>query len=377
MSKPKIITSVINNYDNDQRVQKVTQSLQKFGFDVQVVATTLRGKPKSEFNYPVSILNLKNQSGLKLYFEFNWKLFWKLLKITKKENILLANDVDALLPNYLVSKIKGTKLVFDSHEIFSELPSLTDRKLKKKVWKSIESYIVPKLKHFYTVSDGYAKWFDEEYNNKPKVVRNVPILQSTDTLDFEVKLPKILPNQKVIIYQGVLNFSRGIGKMIEAMLYLDNVQFWIVGNGPQKQEFEKLSTDLNVDDKVKFIGNVHPSELKKITQQADLGLSLEEDFGISYRFALPNKIFDYIHAGIPILGTYLPEIKQTVDKHKIGKTIQSHDPKHIALMIKEMLEEGKTPYKQNLIEAAKIFNWEHEEKILKEIFEPFLKNNNY
>lgn len=375
MPNPKIITSVINNYEGDQRVQKVCQSLQKFGFDIQVIATTLRGEPSLNFPYPVDVLKIKNQHGMNLYLEFNWKLFWKLVKITKKEDILLANDLDALLPNYFVSKIKGVKLVFDSHEIFSELPSLSDRKFKKKLWKTMESYIVPKLKYFYTVSDGYADWFEKEYKIRPEIIRNVPNVASNQELILEINLPENPNQHKILIYQGVLNFSRGIDKMIEAMQYIENTQLWIVGKGPKKEEFEKLTSNLNLKDKVKFIGNVTPSQLKLITKKADLGLSLEEDFGISYRYALPNKLFDYTHAGIPVLGTFLPEIKNTIQKYGIGKTIENHDPKHIAEKMNELLAEGKSPYTENLQKASEVFNWSHEEKKLEQIFKPFLKTN--
>lgn len=375
MPKPKIITSVINNFEGDQRVQKVCQSLQKFGFDIQVIATTLRGEPYLNFPYAVDVLKIKNQYGMYLYLEFNWKLFWKLLKITKKDDILLANDLDALLPNYLVSKIKGAELVFDSHEIFSELPSLSGRKLKKKLWKILENYIVPKLKHFYTVSEGYADWFENEYKIRPEIIRNVPLVSSNQELKLEINLPENPNQHTILIYQGVLNFSRGIDKMIEAMNYIENTQLWIVGKGPKKEAFEKLTSELNLNHKVKFIGNVIPSQLKLITKKADLGLSLEEDYGISYRYALPNKLFDYIHAGIPVLGTYLPEIKNTIEKYGIGKIIENHDPKHIAKKINELKAEGKSVYTENLQKASQVFNWSHEEKKLEQIFKPFLKTN--
>lgn len=371
MKKPKIITSVINNYQGDQRVQKVCNSLLKFGFEVEVVATDLREKPKLNFPYPVHILHLSRQSGIKMYLYFNWKLFHKLLKITKKEDILLANDLDALLPNYLVHKIKGSQLVFDSHEIFSEVPTLYNRPFRKKIWKALEGFIVPKIKHFYTVSDGYADWFEKEYQIRPEIIMNVPVVQSVSDEELKVQLPEIQVGEKILIYQGVLNFSRGIDKMIEAMQFVENAQFWILGFGPKKAEFEALTSRLNLNDKVKFIGQVSPSQLKLITPKADLGLSLEEDYGISYRYALPNKIFDYTHAGIPILGTNLPEIKNTIENYSIGKIIQNHEPQHIAELIQEMLEEGKSPYAENLKKAAEVLNWENEEKKLEKIYSVF------
>ena len=159
--------------------------------------------------------------------------------------------------------------------------------------------------------------------------------------------------------------------MIEAMQFLENTQLWIIGIGPKKAEFEALTEKLNLHSKVKFIGQVSPNQLKLITPKADLGLSLEEDYGISYRYAMPNKIFDYTHAGVPILGTHLPEIKATIENFGLGKTIENHEPKHIAERIKTMLEEGKSPYTENLKRAAEVFNWNHEEKKLEQIYSVF------
>lgn len=370
MKKRKIITSVINNYQGDQRVQKVCQSLMKFGFEVEVIATNLRGKPELKFPYPVHVLSLSAQSSMKMYLDFNWKLFRKLLKITKKEDILLANDLDALLPNYLVSKIKGSELVFDSHEIFSEAPTLYNRPFRKKIWKTLEKWMLPNVKHFYTVSDGYADWFEREYKIRPEIIMNVPVVKPA-TESLTVRLPEVIPQEKIIIYQGAINFSRGIDKMIAAMQFVENAHLWIIGSGPKKMEFEALTSKLNLNEKVKFIGHVSPSQLKIITPKADLGLSLEEDFGISYRYALPNKIFDYTHACIPVLGTNLPEIKNTIEKFGIGKTIENHDPQHIAEMIRKMLKEGKSPYTDNLKKAAEVFNWKNEETKLKKIYSSF------
>src|SRR5690606_9219498 len=190
---------------------------------------------------------------------------------------------------------------------------------------------IPKIKHFYTVSDGYADWFENEYKIRPEVIRNVPVVHSFHhSEELKIRLPERNSGEKVLLYQGDINFSRGIDKMIEAMNFVENAKLWIVGKGPKKEEFEELTQKLNLTDKVKFIGSVTPAQLKLITPKADLGLSLEEDYGISYRYALPNKIFDYTHAGIPILGTNLPEIKNTIEQFQIGKIIQNHEPKHIA-----------------------------------------------
>lgn len=371
MAESRIISSVINNYLGDQRVQKQIRSLQKFGFETEVIATDLRGNPKLNFDYPVQIIRLSNQDGMRMYLEFNRKLFIRLMKTVKKGDVLIANDVDSLLPNYLVSKIKKVPIVFDSHEIFSELPSLTGRKLRKKIWKILESSLVPKMKYFYTVSEGYADWFENEYGNRPEIIMNVPQIQTETHHLLDIELPKTKENEKILIYQGAINISRGIDKMILAMEQIENAQLWIIGNGPKKEDYQKLTSEKKLDSKVRFIGAVSPDQLKLITPKADLGFSLEEDLGISYRYALPNKIFDYIHAGVPVLGTNLPDIKRTIENHKIGRTISDHTPGHIAKIANEMLAEGKEIYFENLKKATLVFNWANEEKKLEKIFSVF------
>jgi len=371
MAESRIISSVINNYLGDQRVQKQIRSLQKFGFETEVIATDLRGNPKLNFDYPVQIIRLSNQDGMRMYLEFNRKLFIRLMKTVKKGDVLIANDVDSLLPNYLVSKIKKVPIVFDSHEIFSELPSLTGRKFRKKIWKMLESSLVPKMKYFYTVSEGYADWFENEYGNRPEIIMNVPQIQTETHHLLDIELPKTKENEKILIYQGAINISRGIDKMILAMEQIENAQLWIIGNGPKKEDYQKLTSEKKLDSKVRFIGAVSPDQLKLITPKADLGFSLEEDLGISYRYALPNKIFDYIHAGVPVLGTNLPDIKRTIENHKIGRTISDHTPGHIAKIANEMLAEGKKIYFENLKKATSVFNWANEEKKLEKIFSVF------
>ena len=371
----KILSAVINNIETDQRLDKVCHSLISFGYDVELIGTTLRGKPNLNKPYKTHFIDMKNQSSAKMYAEFNFKLFFTLLKKSDKKTILLANDLDSLLPFYLVSKLYRLPLVFDSHEIFSELPSLNNRPKTKKVWKTLERFLIPKVKHFYTVSDGYANWFKKEYGANPAVIRNVPNrTKLNDKQDFIFfHLPPNPTNEKIVMYQGAINMSRGIDKMIEAFLHIDNCQFWIAGDGPKKTEYEQMVKDLNLTNRIHFLGNIPPKTLKTITPLAEIGMSMEEDLGLSYRYALPNKLFDFMQAGIPILGTNLPEIKKTIEEYKVGKVIDNHNPKHIAEKLQEILNEGKKAYKINLQEAAKELCWENEENKLKTIFEQIKK----
>lgn len=374
----KVLSAVINNIETDQRIDKVCNSLLKFGYEVELIGTTLRGKPLLNKSYRTTIIPIKYQNSFKLYAEFNFKLFINLLLRADKQTILLANDLDSLLPFYLVSKIKNLPLVFDSHEIYSELPSLRNRPKTKKVWKTLERFLLPRMKYFYTVSNGYGKWFEKEYGVKPEIIRNVPHLQKLKDKENFIffELPRIPQGYKIVLYQGALNISRGLEYMIKAMQHVDNCIFWIAGDGPIRKDLEQLVSDLGLNEKIYFLGNVPPKVLKTITPLAEVGISLEQDLGISYKYALPNKVFDYFQARVPILSTYLPEIKATIEKYKAGRIIEKHDEIHIAEQLKLLLEEGKKSYHENLTKAAMECCWENEEPKLKAIFEQIKKVDN-
>jgi glycosyltransferase involved in cell wall biosynthesis len=369
----KVLVSVINNISTDQRIAKVCASLENNGYEISIIGTDLYGLPPLRRRYQTQRFPLFFQKGFLLFAEFNFKLFWKLLFQSDKDTILLSNDLDSLFPNYLISKIKKIPLVFDSHEIYSELPSVQER-FSQKIWRKLEKFLIPKMKYFYTVSESYADFFEKKYKNRPIIVRNMPFLQKNDDFPLDFDLPKKSnKTQKILIYQGAVSAGRGIDKMIQAMQFIENAQLWIIGEGLEKTEYENLAKKLNLTQKIFFLGTILPEKLKKITPLADAGLCLEEDLGLSYRFALPNKLFDYIHSEIPVLGTNLPEIENLVKKYGIGETIDNHSLKNIAENTQKLLSNGKDFYKNCLKTAKNELNWEAEEPKLLSLFDSIVK----
>lgn len=353
----QIIVSVTNDLVNDQRVHKVCTTLTQANYDVLLIGRKLKTSENLKRNYKTFRFNLLFKKGFLFYAEYNFRLFIKLLFITKKNNILLSNDLDTLIPNFMVSKLQRIPLVFDSHELFSELPSIQGR-YSQKIWGFIENWLVPKQKYFFTVSNSIANWFYEKYKVKPLVLKNFPTLKN---------IPFKETQDKYILYQGALNKGRGLLALIEAMQTIE-IPLKIVGEGPFKSKIEEKIIELKLQNKVLLLGNLNPEKLIPITQNASLGISLEEDLGLSYRYSLPNKLFDYIQAKTPILATYLPEIKNVVETYKVGEIIEDHSPKNITKAINKILKNGKHYYKLNLEKASKELIWENQEDILLTVF---------
>ena len=355
----KIIVTVTNDLSTDQRVDKVCTTLLNDGYRVLLIGRKLKNSIPISRDYKTKRIQLLFNQGFLFYAEFNFRIF--LLLFFSKKDILLSNDLDSLFANYAISVLQNKKLVYDSHELFPEIPELVHRPYVKKFWTSLEKLVLPKLKNTYTVCKSIADYYNERYATNFKIVRNLPTLKKVEV----GKLPFSTDGKKIIIYQGALNIGRGLELMIDAMEYLENYLLIIAGNGDIYTDLKERSKNKSVQDKVHFLGKLLPSELQKITPLADIGLSLEEDLGLNYRYALPNKIFDYIQAEIPILVSDLPEMKQIVIKYKVGEIIQLRTPQRLAAQIQKML---KNEYSESILKAKQELTWDHEKITLQNIF---------
>lgn len=356
-----VIVTVTTDLSTDQRVERSCNTLVKLGFNVLLIGRRLKDSmPMDTKLYAVKRIKLYFNKGPLFYTEYNVRLFFLLL--FKKANLYFANDLDALLSTCLISRLKNKPLVFDSHEYYTEVPELEGRPLIKKIWKSIERYALPKAAEVITVNDSIAGLFAQEYKRDIHVIRNMSSFNSFN-ITFE-KQTLGLPNKPIIILQGTgINIHRGAEEAVEAMQYLPDKLLLIVGGGDVIQQLKLLVQQLNLQENVHFLDRQTPQKLFEYTAIADLGLSLDKDNNINYKFSLPNKIFSYIQARTPVLASALPELQKIVDNYKIGMIINDHNPRHIADMINFMLNDAiqLEIWQNNLNFTAQELCWENEE----------------
>jgi glycosyltransferase involved in cell wall biosynthesis len=357
--KPKVIVSVTNDLTTDQRVHKVCSTLRENGYEVQLIGRKFKNSPSLRREYATYRMRLLFKKGFCFYAEYNIRLFLHLLFV--RADIFLANDTDTLLANYFISRIRGKKLLFDAHEMFPESPELVDRKRIKLFWTKMEDYLFPRLEHAYTVCRSIADSYQERYGIRMRVIRNIPFAEQRTT----AKTGKIRQEKKILLYQGAVNMGRGIEYVIDAMPYLDECIFYIVGSGDIVEDLQRRVKEKNVTDRVVFTGKIPFEELSSYTQCADIGMNLLENKGLNYYYSLPNRIFDYIRNNVPVLSCDFPEIRKIVSHYRVGQLTNCYEPEHLATRIREMLSDEKN--ESGFRAANAELTWENESKILLQI----------
>lgn len=364
MKNKKIFVAVTNDISTDYRVHKICNYLISKKYDVVVYGRILSNTINVKRDYKIIRKKHIFNHNFLFYAEFNIRLFFYL--IFRKFDYILSNDLDTLPACFFASRIKSTDLVYDSHELFSEGPELQGRKFVQGFWRKLEDFFLPKVKKAYTVSQSIVEFYDDKYQNKMGLIRNIPLKNDILEAD-EVFFPT---TKRTILYQGVLNPGRGLKPMIKALNFIEDLDLIIIGYGKVAEELKAFVLEEKMNERVHFLGRISRDKLFNYTKKATLGMVLEEPLGLSFKYSLPNKLFDYIHAEIPIVAGNLPEITRIIKEHKVGVIIDDYSPEKIALAIKNLLNDEAllSEIKVNQQKAKEILCWEKESKKLDNYF---------
>lgn len=367
----RAIVSVTNDLYTDQRVHKVCTFLVAQGYEVLLVGRKRRSSiPLPPREYKTHRMKLLFETGAKFYAFFNFRLF--LFLLFRKADILVSNDLDTLLANHLANKFKRkTRLVYDSHEYFTEVPELTSRPKVQKIWLKIEEWIFPKLKDVYTVNGSIAEIYSKKYKKNIRIVRNISPLWIGKELQSKKALG-IPENVPLIILQGAgINVERGAEEAVEAMKSVDAVLL-IVGDGDVVPDLKKYvaSEGKMLSEKVLFFGKQPYDVMMNYTSYADIGLTLDKPNSLNYALSLPNKVFDYMHTNTAVVATEIKEVAHVIRTNKIGVILEEFTVENLAGVLNELIADRNRldEFQANCAIAAKTENWEKETEILAEIY---------
>ncbi len=365
----KVVVTVTNDLSTDQRVKRTIEVLQELNFEIYLVGRLLPDSMPLKRDYKTVRFKLWFNKGFLFYASYNICLFFFLL--FRRFDLYFSNDLDTLLPNFIVARLKNKPIVYDSHEYFTGVPEIQNRPLIKKVWTSIERFIFPRLKKVITVNESIASLYKQEYHKDLMVIRNI-----ADSSLPPVKLSRTeleLPEETfILINQGAgINIDRGMEEALQALKFLDEkVILLIVGGGDVISQLKEMAITEKLEHRVIFVPRQPYHQMLQYTLNADCGLSLDKPNSPNYQYSLPNKIFDYIKCSIPLVTSEVVEVKKVVGKYQVGEIIDDHQPENIAKAIKAVMHKGKPYYTEKLKKAALENQWEKERQKLKDFLSP-------
>ena len=376
----KVCMIVKNNMKFDSRVYKEAKALGEAGFLVTVLACKDVDTPTIEKTHGFTIQRIKywlQHLSISLYllpfkyFEYFIKTIY--VAIAQRADVYHAHDLNTLLIAFLAARVNSAKLIYDSHELVTEIRQVKIRPfVYRKGIELLERWLERKVDRMIMTSDSRAEFLAKKYNTKtPAVIRNCPEVVETIQSDRIRQLLGIPRDEKIILYQGVLMEGRGLLTLTKAMQYLNKCVLVLIGPDPGgfRGQIKATAKELGVEERVKILDPVPPSEILDITASADIGTSLIENISLSYYLEAPTKFFEYMMVGLPQVASDFPEMRKILEGNNFAVLVDPQDCAQVVSAINSILEDGDkyNRMKENAKNLAlEKYNWNVEgQKLIK------------
>lgn len=364
----RVIISFLGNINYDTRARNLRGSLLDMGHDVDTISFDWYDRPRGG-SVPVVKLS-KSISSIVFYLKFILILIRDLC--LNKYDLYIASDIYNLPFLSFFARFRGRPVYYDSRELFRYLAGLKEKQrvqsflswIEEKFISDCDKIIVTGLMDAGVLIDDYRLAAD-----KFILLRNLPHrISSLKPVNLRARLG--LPEDStILIYQGVILRGRGLKVLIETLKHLDNTYLVVMGDGDLRAELERLVESEGLAERVVFTGAIPQEYILEYTAAADIGCTLIENISKSYYYALPNKMFEYIAAGIPVLASNLPQMMQVIDRYKVGKYADPGNIDEVVSAIKELMDpEKRSILAANAKKAHAELNWEVEFERVKHHF---------
>lgn len=312
----------------------------------------------------------KKSKILKAAFYIEWYI--RILLFAKKQDISIVSchSLAALPISILIKKLTKAKCVYETHELETERAGLSG--VLKKLAKLVERKLIYALDGIVVVSNAYADWYVKEYPGitRPLVVRNIPDITNIDLVASNLRGKFKIPKEKLLFtYIGILNFGRGLEIIIEAFKKMPQHCLIIMGDGPYR---DKVINEVKGIPNIFYHESVPSDQVLSYVRCCDVGLFLAEAICLSYEYALPNKFFEYVFSGCPLILSSLIECKKLIDKHNVGWYCDA-SAEDLIKCISEITIDDLNEKKHNTLAMREKFSWKEDAEPLCKLYQRLLK----
>jgi glycosyltransferase involved in cell wall biosynthesis len=359
--------------EHDSRVRREARALAADGHDVTVVHLPRERHPAARSMDGFRLVCATPPGRVRRALPFHaYRLLFLVelvrMAVAARPDVVHAHDAPMLAPGLVATRLSGARLVYDSHELATGVP------YRERSWArlvaGLERVALPRCAAVITVSDGIADRLGELYGLRirPVVLRNVPDLEvARNGGGLRERLG--IGNAPLVLHQGAPAPGRGCEALTEAISSIPGAHLVFLGDPwpGYGETLDGLTRRLGVADRVHLVSSVPLGELLGYTREADVGVSLLQDGPENHRLALPNKVFEYVAAGVPVVVSDLPELSRLVREHGIGWTADPANPASVANVLREALARG-SERTVALEHAAGALSWEREKDRLLDVY---------
>jgi len=356
---------------NESRILKEVQSIKKLNLFTEIILLGIYDKnlPLSwSVDDTVKVKLIKTYGDNKIFkYLFLYMALLKLM-IVKKTKQLNIHNVELLPFAYIAKKIFNSRVIYDTHELETERNSLGGK--RQRLYRKIEKRFIGYCDRVIVVGDAIAEFYKKLYPklSKPAVLLNTPYYNCLEQKrDIFREKFNISIDKTIFLYQGSLAKGRNIEMILEifSKREKDDAVVVFMGYG----EFEGLvKSEADESHNIYFHEAVSPAVLQNYTASADFGISMIEDSCLSYHYCLPNKMFEYLMAEVPVIVSNLPEMKKLVEDNGVGIVAKENSKDGLERAIEKALLFDKKQIVKKIKKIKKEYNWEEQEKVLIELY---------
>lgn len=365
----------MNNFSDDNRILKQCRTLRETGdWSVVVFAIHDDGQTNLEtqkfgiirrfslFTRPLP--KWKIMQGIK-YIECWLRMFFTALRL--KPYCVQANDLSALPVGWSITSTMNVPLIYDAHELETEVNGLKQGSFRQRLMVWLETNLIPKTNAILTVSESIADWYSKNYGiPKPEVVRNIPCLtENTPNAESLKKNLGIPYDSLLFLYLGHLCPGRGIPRMLETFSRVKRGRHLLfIGNGALEAMIQEFSAKHHC---IHHLPAVPPDKVVPYAAGADIGMCLIENASLSDYYSLPNKLFEYILAGLPVCINDFPDQRDLVESFGCGWVLGDSITDSV-LFVESLSKEAIAGKRIGVKTAQKSLSWKNEaEKYIRAI----------
>lgn len=371
---PDVLFALTGDIRHNSRALRQLRSLAALGASVEVIA--LADRPQTTYlpsGIPVHLLKKPEGSG-PLFFWRVHRAFRNAIRSTAA-TVYHASDLYTLPAMSAGAAATDGSLAFDSRELYPYVASTANRPWVRWFWQGVQAGYLPRTDAVFTVSESIAEELRESYDiPPPTVLYNAPAFEEVSPSRKLREMTGIPEDRAVILHQGSMRRDRGCEQLVAAMRNLDNAALVFLGSGSLQSTLEEIVQLHDLQDRIYFVPPVPPTELLPVTASADIGVTLLQDTCRNHRLALPNKLFEYLMAGLPVVASDLPEIRAVVRGFDVGRTVRPDDTAALAAALQKLVDRPglRSSLASHTPRVFDVYSWEKSNVRFTEVYSKLL-----